>query len=110
MRAIGRRAALLVRGTPTGCFIDRIEQPTPPLDSAAAVHVDGNGDDLEVGIKENEGWKALVDDSKIWSSLNLSTKDASQRNNLIFMSIDKWEELRSTIPALRDVPIQDLMS
>jgi hypothetical protein len=59
---------------------------------AYADAVYGAGDDLDTGMKENEGWKAFTEDIKVWSSINLSVKDASQKNNLIFMSIDKWDK------------------
>lgn len=47
----------------------------------------GSGDDLDIGIKQNDGFKACADDIGIWS--HLSIKDAAAKNSLIFMGVDK---------------------
>lgn len=51
-------------------------------------------------------WFRNICVGEAWSLL----KNFVRAGNQPRMSIDKWEELRSTISALRDVPIQDLMS
>ena len=54
------------------------------------------GFDLDVGIKQNEGWKAFTEDCGVWA--NLSKKDAASKNNLIFMAVDKTD--RTTAASL----------
>jgi len=49
----------------------------------------GSGDDLQTGIKQNEGFKGFTDHCDVWSKL--SKKDAAAKNNLIFMAVDKLD-------------------
>lgn len=48
------------------------------------------GFDLDIGIKQQEGWKAFTEDCGIWSAL--SKKDSASKNNLIFMAVDKTDK------------------
>ena len=49
----------------------------------------GAGDDLEIGMKENEGFKAFTDTIGVWSHLN--KKDQSNKNNQVFSAVDKTD-------------------
>ena len=49
----------------------------------------GGGDDLEAGIKQNEGWKAFTADVGVWGPM--SQKDQASKNNLIFMAVDRTD-------------------
>ena len=48
------------------------------------------GNELVVGIKENNGWAAFTKDCGVWDHLALSK--ASGNNSLIFMAMDKIEQ------------------
>jgi len=52
--------------------------------------------DLNIGVKLNQGWKAFIDECKIWE--HMSEKDAACANSLIFMQVDRAD--RSTIAAI----------
>jgi hypothetical protein len=59
----------------------------------------GAGDDLDIGIKQNDGWKALTEDCGIWAHLEKSK--ASGNNSLAFMAVDKVD-----LPTLAQVAAQ----
>ena len=49
----------------------------------------GMGSDIELGIKQNDGWMAFCNEIGIWGSM--SRKDQASKNNLIFMCVDKTD-------------------
>jgi len=55
--------------------------------SCYADAVYGSGDDLDIGMKQNDGWKAILEDTGVWG--DLPTAKAAGNNALIFMSNDK---------------------
>jgi len=50
----------------------------------------GSGDDLEAGIKENQGYKEFMDNCGVWK--HLSKKDQSMKNNQSFTAVDKSDK------------------
>lgn len=59
----------------------------------------GNGSDISIGIKLNQGWKAFTEECKIWS--HLSEKDAACANSLIFMDVDRVDHATSAAVAIQ---------
>ena len=51
------------------------------------------GDDMETGMKREEGWRAFTEEVGLWEGL--SKKDQTMKNNLIFMAVDKMDKVNA---------------
>lgn len=59
----------------------------------------GAGDNLDTGIKQNEGFKSMTEEAGIWT--HLSTADAAVKNNSIYMSADKMDSNTAAAVAIQ---------